>query len=179
MIFLGLLSFLFFIYSILFCMNFINLSFQQEGYVLHIYCQNSLLEYYREQHHYVDDSGFDLCLPHDIEINEKQIIDLKVKAMMTYNGKASPFFIFSRSSIAKSPVFLLNSVGIIDKNYRGNLKIALYNTAMTQIKLKKNACFVQACAPNLEPFTVKFCDSLPLTQTERGENGFGSSGKYR
>jgi dUTPase len=41
----------------------------------------------------------------------------------------------------------------------------------------KGERLVQICAPDLRPFLVKLVDENFLSNTERGEGGFGSTGK--
>ena len=100
----------------------------------------------------------------------------------------SPFYLYPRSSISKTPLRLANSVGIIDSGYRGSIMVALsymHNTETILCKtmeelqthsytLEKGSRIVQICSPNLEPFDVSFSSSL--SETERGEGGFGSTG---
>jgi dUTPase len=67
---------------------------------------------------------------------------------------------------------LANSVGIIDRGYRGNLG-AYFDCKYGYLEMGQR--LVQICSPTLDPFHVVLTDSL--TFTERGANGFGSTGK--
>ena len=76
------------------------------------------------------DSGFDLLVPNDVDFNEigKSIfIDMGVKAELMHcpignrDIQSSPFYLYPRSSISKTPLMLANHTGIIDSGYRGNL----------------------------------------------------------
>ena len=82
-----------------------------------------------ETHEFAD-SGFDLMLPKKEEFNKlfvHKFIDMQVKAEMvhcTFRNDVinySPFQLFPRSSISKTPLMLANHTGIIDSGYRGNL----------------------------------------------------------
>ena len=84
------------------------------------------------------------------------------------------FYIYPRSSIYKTPLRLANGTGIIDNGYRGNLKAAFDNIKPQTYVLKKHVRLLQICMPNLSPFKVKLVNKLETT--ERGANGFGSSG---
>ena len=73
---------------------------------------------------------------------------------------------------------LANSVGIIDKDYRGNIKAALRHVGSADsgsYTLEKGTRIVQLTIPSLEPYEIAFVDSLD--ETARGEGGFGSTGK--
>lgn len=128
-------------------------------------------------------SGFDLFTPCSIEyhtlFNVK--LDTQVVGAMFNDGIPSPYYLYPRSSISKTNLRLANSVGIIDSGYRGNL-IAMFDvigdTHFYTFSINKYDRLVQICAPNLAPFRVEIVDSLDdLGQTERGDGGFGSTGK--
>lgn len=59
------------------------------------------------------DSGFDLYLPKDIVVKPKESlkIDLKVQCEPRFPGG---YYLYPRSSMAKTPLRLKNSVGIVD-----------------------------------------------------------------
>ena len=71
---------------------------------------------------------------------------------------------------------LVNSVGIIDSGYRGNLMAAFYNTKKESVIINEGDRLVQICLPALSPeFEVQLVDKLD--KTTRGEGGLGSTGK--
>ncbi len=118
------------------------------------------------------DSGFDLAIPEDRIVNTNIFIDFKIKGAMYKDNIPSAYFLYPRSSISKTQFRLANSTGIIDRGYRGNL--GAFFDSMGHSTMEKGQRIVQLCSPTLEPFEVKLVTSLSLT--ERGENGFGSSG---
>lgn len=125
-------------------------------------------------------SGFDLLIPNNVDLsrNEYQstMVDLLCRGEMTYNDKPSAYYVFLRSSVSKTPLMLANHTGVIDSGYRGNLKIALrcFNEKYT---IEKNTSVVQICHPSLLPIKVKLVDnSSDLSDTTRGNGGFGSTG---
>jgi dUTP pyrophosphatase len=84
--------------------------------------------------------------------------------------------LFPRSSISKTDLTLRNSVGVIDSNYRG------------EIVLKFNNILMSSCEPYnvkerigqliIMPYpTIEFEEVEELSTTERGAQGFGSTGK--
>jgi dUTP pyrophosphatase len=126
------------------------------------------------------DSGFDIYIPQDHKFDpyETHLVDLGIKCVMIDNSgevhTSSSYYLYSRSSIYKTPFRLANNVGIIDSGYRGNLKGAFDNiTDQSQI-MKANTRLLQICAPDLSPFKVNICKEL--NHTSRGNKGFGSSG---
>lgn len=122
------------------------------------------------------DSGFDLFLPEECELQQGvSKIDYAVKAAMYDNEVPNAFFVYSRSSIYKTPLRMTNCVGIIDSGYRGNL-CSVFDVS-SEIGLKRGQRLVQICSPELTPFKVKLVNDVEeLGQTTRGELGFGSTG---
>lgn len=117
-------------------------------------------------------SGFDLFLFDDVTMTGIHKEDYRIKCAMYDCETPSAFYLYPRSSISKSPLRLANSVGIIDRGYRGNI------CAMFDVKdnflATKGQRFVQICEPSLEPFKVIIVNELETTV--RGEGSFGSTG---
>ena len=79
----------------------------------------------------------------------------------------------NRSSLAKLQVSIL--AGVIDNDYRGNVYVMMYNFGEEPVHFKRNAKIAQfLCLPFLAPAIVEVSN---LSETERGANGFGSSGR--
>lgn len=83
----------------------------------------------------------------------------------------------SKSGIAlKNGVFVLNSPGTVDENYRGEIGVILYNLNTNKaFEIKKGQKIAQYVIANVE-----YVDTIEITEelstTDRGEGGFGSSG---
>lgn len=87
--------------------------------------------------------------------------------------------VFPRSSIRKTRLQLSNSVGVIDSGYRGELQ-ATFNKITTTIENQKNDYKVgdRVCQIMIIPHpTVELIEVDELSETERGDGGFGSTGK--
>ena len=87
--------------------------------------------------------------------------------------------VFPRSSIRKTRLQLSNSVGVIDSGYRGELQ-ATFNKITTTIENQKNDYKVgdRVVQIMIIPHpTIEFNEVNELSNTERGEGGFGSTGK--
>ena len=128
------------------------------------------------------DAGFDLFVPHDITFysNETQKIDMGIRCSMTYNNIPCSYYMYPRSSTgSKTPLRLANSVGIIDSGYRGSLISVFDNIKASTYDVKMGDRLVQICSGNLlcPIFPIIVNDITELGITERGQNGFGSSGK--
>ena len=83
----------------------------------------------------------------------------------------------SRSGLAlKHGLVVLNAPGIVDSDYRGEIKVILYNTAKEPVEIKPKDRIAQLI---ICPCTkVQWVLSEKLELTERGVNGFGSTGQY-
>jgi dUTP pyrophosphatase len=80
-----------------------------------------------------------------------------------------------RSGLAiKNGITLLNSPGIIDADYRGEIKIVLINHSNKTFTVKHGDRIAQLI---IVPFaSINWIESQNLTQTDRGIKGFGSTG---
>ena len=80
-----------------------------------------------------------------------------------------------RSGLAfKNGVTVLNTPGTIDSDYRGELKVLLVNLGKEDFTVKSGDRIAQII---LAPVTqADFVQTQLLSQTERGEGGFGSTG---
>lgn len=137
---------------------------------------------------YVRKSGQGLVAPHK-KHKEDAGADLSSTSVeeATINGKKAFVYslgiaveipdghvglIFPRSSICKTGAVLANSVGVIDSNYRGELKAVFY--ADEQPYKVGERC----CQLIILPYpAVTYKESNKLSDTERAEGGFGSTGK--
>lgn len=83
--------------------------------------------------------------------------------------------IFARSGLAsKKGLRPANCVGVIDESFRGEIKVALHNDSKEMQVIKDGERIAQLV---IIPYaTVIFNQVDELGKTERGENGFGSSG---
>lgn len=81
----------------------------------------------------------------------------------------------SRSGLAsKHGISVLNSPGTVDSDYRGEIKIILINHGSNVIRFQKGDRIAQGVINKLPKVLIK--ESKELSETERGTNGFGSTG---
>ena len=85
--------------------------------------------------------------------------------------------VLPRSGTAlRNGIALVNSPGLIDSGYRGELRVILLNTdPQTEFAVEPGDRIAQLVFIDLPNVELKRVDRLP--DTERGEGGFGSSGK--
>ena len=84
--------------------------------------------------------------------------------------------IYARSGLAtKKGLAPANKVGVIDSDYRGEIMVALYNHSDTAQTVENGERIAQIV---LTPYLcASFSEVDSLSDTERGEGGFGSTGK--
>jgi len=126
-------------------------------------------------------SGFDLFVPKSVGVApnmESQMISMDVQCEMLFMGKYScGYFMFPRSSLSKTPLMLANHTGIIDSGYRGPLIGAFRNMSSYVFVAEENTRLLQVCHPSLCPLYIEIVDEDELSTTDRGNGGFGSTGK--
>ena len=168
----------------------------QSSYILNIYLDESLDEkiknwYIHYKTKYDGDSGIDLVCPENVVfsgLNTVETIDFKIKTSLfnTKTNQYSSYYLYPRSSISNTPLILANSVGIIDSGYRGNLMAKVRHVPIQNQELLEHVSYevsegtslFQICSPHLKTIKINIVSSIEdLGKSNRGENGFGSSGK--
>jgi dUTP diphosphatase len=126
------------------------------------------------QRAYDGDAGLDLASCERVELGpgERALVGtgLAVAIPPGYAGYVQP-----RSGLAiRHGISMVNTPGLIDSGYRGELKVILLNTDRTETFVvepgMRIAQLVVLPVPGIDPVEV---DTLPAS--ERGERGFGSS----
>lgn len=83
--------------------------------------------------------------------------------------------VYSRSGHGfKNDIRLANSTGIIDSDYRGEVKVKLTNDGAHPFEVKAGERIAQAMIIKVEQ--VRMMIVSELNETERGNGGFGSTG---
>lgn len=124
-----------------------------------------------------ESAGADLRANIDTEITleplQRVLIPTGIKMSLPngYEGQVRP-----RSGLAyKHGITVLNAPGTIDEDYRGDVGVILVNLSSEPYTIKPNERIAQLVVAKYEQ--VHFQDSDFLTETSRGEGGFGSTGK--
>ena len=84
--------------------------------------------------------------------------------------------VYARSGLScKQGLAPANKVGVIDSDYRGNIMVALYNQSNEPRTVSEGDRIAQIVIQPVEQFGFKVKENL--SDTIRGNGGFGSSGK--
>ena len=125
-------------------------------------------------------AGFDLYTEETWEgrLGEAHLLNLGVKAMMTnmLTDETVHYWLAPRSSIYKTGYMMANSMGVIDRTYRGVLKAPVVSLNAGTAQLKAGDRHFQILAPDMGWIKeVEVVAELPATV--RGAGGFGSTGR--
>ena len=117
-------------------------------------------------------AGYDLCSAYDYIVlpKDRQLCktDITLKCPPRTYGRIAP-----RSGLALHH-FIDIGAGVIDEDFRGNVGIVLFNFSNHIFNVKKGDRIAQIIFEKIECPIPKETDKLANTQ--RGEQGFGSSG---
>ena len=83
---------------------------------------------------------------------------------------------YSRSGLAADGIIVANAPGKIDSDYRGEIKVILHNTRKDLVGINYKDRIAQFEINPVHEIEWELAEDLGLT--ERGEDGFGSTGKY-
>lgn len=122
-------------------------------------------------------AGMDLraCITEDIIINPGQRALISTGLAIALESNAYVAYIYARSGLAvKSGITLANCVGVIDSDYRGELKVGLVNISDKPFTVSNGERIAQlVIAPVIVPEILEVDE---LDETERAAGGFGSTG---
>lgn len=118
-------------------------------------------------------AGYDIysCNETDIVIQpgKVELIPTGIAISLPHNYEAQ---IRPRSGLAiKHKIGVLNSPGTIDSDYRGEIKVILFNFGKTEFTISKYTRIAQMVVSKHETIDFKICEELD--NTDRGAGGFG------
>lgn len=122
------------------------------------------------------DAGFDLtCSSITTEINERGQLIIVYHTGLAFEIPEGYFgALVPRSSIANKTLTLTNCVGVIDAGYRGEVMAKMKATTdVIPAVYKEGERFAQLLI--LPVPEVQFEESTELSESDRGENGYGST----
>ena len=122
-------------------------------------------------------SGMDLIAflkePVNIEPRASHLIPTGISVAFSKNYEIQ---IRPRSGLAaKKSISVLNAPGTIDSDYRGEIKVIIYNHGKTDFIVNNGDRIAQMVLSPVIKMELNETDNLP--ETIRGEGGFGSTGK--
>ncbi|MCL4292866.1 MAG: dUTP diphosphatase [Acidimicrobiia bacterium] len=124
-----------------------------------------------------DDAGYDLCAAHDAELEPGGGRALVRTGLAVAIPPGCGGFVLPRSGLAlHHGVTLLNTPGLIDPQYRGELKVLMVNTDPREpYVVRRGDRIAQIVIQRVEYVEWQVVDTLEAT--ERDTFGFGSTGR--
>lgn len=121
-------------------------------------------------------AGHDLyaCLEESVVVKPNETVKIPTGfALEIPNGYVG--LIFARSGLAtKKGIAPANKVGVCDSDYRGEYVVALKNSGSEEVVINSGDRIAQLVV--MPVLDVKFSEVEALSETGRGEGGFGSTG---
>lgn len=123
-------------------------------------------------------SGIDVFVPNGFEATWLQagdsiVIPLNLRVELPENFDMT---VNNKSSIATN-FGLIKGAELIDEDYRGNIKINLFNLGKKSVHIKQGMKIAQLVIRPVFRCQVEMVDEIK-TNTPRGEDGFGSTGAF-
>lgn len=122
-------------------------------------------------------AGMDLCAaisePVVLKPLERKLIPtgLKIELEHGYEAQIRP-----RSGLSiKHGISLINCVGTVDEDYRGEVCVGLVNLSNDEYTIQPDERIAQMVIARVEQAEIRVVTEL--SDTQRGEGGFGSTGK--
>lgn len=146
--------------------------------MLKIYCED---KHCLPERAHPTDAGLDLRAACDYELSPNNVVLVRTGIRLEI-GKGYAGFIYPRSGLAsKKGITLANTVGIIDSDYRGEIMCAITWTGVgsagnpySRYRIRKYDRIAQLVIQKIwigQPIVID-----ELSETERGEGGFGHTG---
>ena len=132
------------------------------------------LMYENHGHFHKGDAGLDLFIIDKQVIKPGETSRIKL-GISCENMDQKPYLLMPRSSISKTPLRLCNAIGLIDAGYRGEIMAAVDNIKQKSYEVEKGQRLFQLVSMDGGPIYFELVDVL--SSSERGEGGFGSTGK--
>lgn len=129
------------------------------------------------QYHHSGDAGFDLVAIESVELLAGGGRALVATGFALAIPEGFAGFVLPRSGLAaRHGVTCANSPGLIDSGYRGEVKVALVNLdSRHDYEVRKGDRIAQLVVLTV-PY-VRYAEAANLSEAQRGEGGFGSSGR--
>lgn len=123
-------------------------------------------------------AGMDLCAainePIELKPLDRVLVPTGIKIELEHGFEAQ---IRPRSGLSiKHGITLINCVGTIDEDYRGEVCVPVVNLSNETYTIMPDERIAQMIIARVEKADIEV--TVELTETERGAGGFGSTGKY-
>lgn len=122
-------------------------------------------------------AGLDLsaCITEKVDIHPGEILKIPTGIAIQIFDNNYATMIFARSGLGiKHGISLANGVGVIDSDYRGEICVGLINLSSETFTIEPNQRIAQMILMPVS--TCNVIEVEEMDETNRGTNGFGSTG---
>jgi dUTP pyrophosphatase len=117
------------------------------------------------------------CIDEPIEVKAGERVGISTGIAIAISDQSLCALILSRSGLgAVKGLTVAQGVGLIDSDYRGEIKVFLLNTSSGPLTIEPGERVAQMMLTPVVPFS--FEEVSDLESSQRGEGGFGSSGSH-
>ena len=116
------------------------------------------------------------CIDSDVTIKSGERVLIPTGIAIALESNSYVAYIYARSGLAiKNGITLANCVGVVDSDYRGEVKVGIINLSDSNYTVKNGDRIAQmVIAPVIMPQIEEVNE---LDHTERASGGFGSTGR--
>ena len=116
------------------------------------------------------------CVDEPVEIAPRALVSIPTGIAIALPSPAYVALVFARSGLGiKHGISLSNGVGVIDSDYRGEIRVGLTNLSDTPYTIQPGDRVAQLMITPVARASVLELEELP--QPARGTGGFGSTGR--
>ena len=122
-------------------------------------------------------AGMDLCSTEEVNLQplERKLVPTGLRIVLPQGYEAQ---IRPRSGLAlKKGIGMVNAPGTIDSDYRGEIGVILINLSSQAVQLEKGERIAQMVVCPVSHAVLEEIDDVSKHPTNRGEGGFGSTGR--
>ena len=116
------------------------------------------------------------CVDEPVTVEPRALVSIPTGIAIALPSAEYVALVFARSGLGiKHGVTLSNGVGVIDSDYRGEIRVGLTNLSDKAYTVAPGDRIAQLAVMPVVQARLEVCGSLD--ETERGQGGFGSTGK--
>jgi len=116
------------------------------------------------------------CMDEAVTIAPGEIVSLPTGVAIALPSAEYTALVFARSGLGiKHGIALANGVGVIDSDYRGEIRVGLVNQSRQSYTVQPGDRIAQLAVVPVVQAALEVADTLE--DTDRGDGGFGSTGR--
>ena len=122
---------------------------------------------------HASDIGYDISASNDVTLKSNEVTLVNTGIAISLPQQCAGFVLPRSGLSTKHKITLINSPGLIDPGYTGELLVPLMNHGGKDYEIKSGDRIAQLVLVNTHSVDFKVVDSLP--ETDRSSGGFGST----